>query len=347
MLPSHEYQVPVPLRRGLTGDAMPADFGSPADEVDACRDSAALFDYSFLLRLRVDGPDAVGAVSSLCGRDFSTLAVGSIKYALATDDEGWLVSDLTVWRTGRETLEIMSGRAEDVPAMIAALASWEVDVVDLSDQTAALALQGPATDEILLSLVNDMTISDIPFFGFRDLHLFGAVCRIGRIGFTGLDGVEILCAAEDAAKLWHLLSSHARPAGFAAADYLRLKGGLPLFTKEFVPPVNAADVGLKRVRMQGDLPADHNPARVHRVSFSARASSGFTGRHGDYSAVEWSPGRPFPPEPGTLAVTSISPSPLSDDLIGMGYVNHAQDDTPLTVPSRTLEDIRVSRRFSN
>lgn len=346
-MPSQEYQVPVPLRRGLTGDAMPADFGSPTEEIDACRNTAALFDYSFLLRLRVDGPDAIGAVSSFCGRDFSNLAEGSIRYALATDEEGWLVSDLTVWRTGPGTLEIMSGRAEDVPAVIAAMASRDVDVVDLSDQTAALALQGPATNEILASLIDDTTIADIPFFGFRDLHLFGAVCRVGRLGFTGLDGVEILCAADDAARLWHLLSAHARPAGFTAADYLRLQGGLPLFTKEFVPPVNAADIGLKRVRMQGGLPADLNPARVDRVCFSAKASSGFTGRHGDYSAVEWSPGRPFPPEPGTLTVTSISPSPESDALVGMGYVNHAQDDTPLSVPSGTLEDIRVSRRFSN
>jgi aminomethyltransferase len=346
-LPSHEYQVPLPLHRGLTGDAMPADFGSPAEEIDACRNSAALFDYSFLLRLRVDGPDAVSAVSSLCGRDFSTLVEGSIRYALATDNAGWLVSDLTVWRTGQETLEIMSGRAEDVPAMVAALASWNVDVFDLSDQTAALALQGPATNETLSSLVNDAMISKIPFFGFRDLHLFGAICRVGRLGFTGLDGVEILCAAEDAAKLWRLMSPLARPAGFLAADYLRLQGGLPLFTKEFLPPVNAADIGLKRVRMQGALSADLNPARVHRVCFSAKASTGFTGRHGDYSAVEWSPSRPFPPEPGSLTVTSISPSPVSDTLIGMGYVNPAQIDAPLSVPSGTLKDIRVSRRFSN
>ena len=343
---SVEYQPAAPLPRGLTADAMCVDYGAAADEAEACRREAALFDYSFLLRLRVEGARAVEAISDLCGRDFSSLATGEIRYALHADAQGWLVSDLTVWRTAAETFEIMSGRAADVPDIAAALAPYGVETFDVSDQTAVFAIQGPRTDAVLGSIA-DVAVERIPFFGFRDTHLFGAVCRIGRLGFTGLDGVEILCAVEDAPRLWRLLAVRARPAGFAAADELRLDAGLALFSKEFEPPVSAADVGLRRIRPNGTGISERAPARVSRVCFTAQAGVENAGKAAATVALEWMPGATFPPPPGALAVTSLARRPASRTVIGMGYVARAHRGDAVAAPSGALADIRITRKFSD
>ena len=344
---SIDYRIPAELPRGLTQDAMPNDFGSPCEEVWACQNEAALFDYSFLLRIRVHGPDAIRAVSNFCGRDFSSLAEGTIQYALTTNEEGWLISDLTVWRTGPETLEIVTGRAEDLPAIACVLGLYHLEVFDLSSQTAVLALQGPEANDILTLLTPGEDVSQISSFEFRDLQLFGSVCRVGRLGFTGLDGVEIVCSVDDADKLWCLLARRARPAGFIAADQLRLLADLPLFTKEFAPPVNASDIGLKRIRNWAKDAVNNKPAKVLRICFSAVAGRKAYGQVENYAAWEWTSGMPFPPRPETLAVTSLAHVPACDTLIGMGYVDKDHEDRSLSDLSGFLDEITITKKFPN
>ena len=341
------YQIPEPLPRGLHPGVMPLDFGSVREEVAACQLATALFDYSFLLRLIVCGPDAILGVSEICGRDFSDLGIGAIRYALMSDPDGWLVSDLTVWRSAKDKLEILSGRAEDIPYIKKALASYNLKTLDVSDQTAVLALQGPKTNRIFSSNLELINVANIPYFGFRDLELCGVACRVGRLGYTGLDGVEILCTAKDAKQLWKLLSLHARPAGFCAANFLRLKAGLPLFAHEFKPPVSAADIGLKRVRPHGKLFADQKPPRVSRVCFSFHILIEHGGEEQDILDILWTPEEEFPPEPGTLAVTSISRDLAPDRQIGMGYVVPNEKGKNLARSSEFIKDIRITREFIN
>ena len=317
-------------------------FGSAPDEFDACQRSAALFDYSFLLRLRVEGSQAIEAVSNLCRRDFSSMAVGAVRYALYACRNGRLISDLTVWQIDPETLDIMSGRAADVREITAALLTYDVNVFDLSDQTAVLALQGPATDACLEKLIDRERISEIPSFGFRNLDIVGAYCIVGRLGFTGLDGVEILCAPEDASRLWRLLAQRSRPAGFIAADMLRLKAGLPLFSQEFAPPVTAADIGLSRIWAPTENASGFFDPQVARVLLSAQWA-------GDaprvLSDVLWKDGDSFPPPPNTVVVTSIRNDPTTEDLIGMGYVSVRAKSNQLTDVTGLLRDIQVLHVF--
>ena len=321
---------------------MPETFGSALDEFDACQRSAALFNYSFLLRLRVEGTQAVEAVSNLCQRDFSSLSVGAVRYALYASENGRLISDLTVWQIGPETLDIMSGRAADAPEITAALVTYDVNVFDLSDQTAVLALQGPATDACLGQLVDQDKISEIPSFGFRNLGIVGAYCIVGRLGFTGLDGVEILCVPDDASRLWPLLAQQSRAAGFMAADMLRLKAGLPLFSQEFAPPVTAADVGLSRIWKPADNTTRLFEPQVARVLLSAQWAG-----HAppSLSDVQWKDGDAFPPPVNTVAVTSICNDPTTGGLIGMGYVSVRGKSNQLTDMTGLLKDIQVTQVF--
>ena len=341
------YKILNPLPRGLTVGAMPLDFGSAKDEAMSCQETVALFDYSFLLRLLVRGPGAIRGISEMCGRDFSDLPVGGIRYGFIADPNGWLVSDLTVWRSNSDILEIMSGRAKDVSYIKGALAGHDVKIVDLSQQTAVLALQGPQTNKVLSTIEDKIIVADIPYFCFRDLEICGVKCRIGRLGYTGLDGVEILCAANDVTRLWRLLSSQARPSGFSAANYLRLKAGLALFTHEFKPLVSAADVGLKRMRPNGKLLADQYQARVTRVCFSARILSETGNNEQVFSNEVWTPEDEFPPQPGTLAITSISQDVTCDRQIGMGYVVINEKEKSLVSASNFIKDIVITREFIN
>ena len=324
-----EYEIPNSLPRGLSDGAMPMEFGSVNNEVVSCQETAALFDYSFLLRLIIQGPDAIQSVSGLCSRDFSDLSIGSIRYGLLSDRNGWLVSDLTVWRSKKDQVEIMSGRAEDVPVIRKSLASYNVKILDLSEETAVLALQGPRANKVFSSIAETFNIGAVPYFGFQDLHFCGVACRVARLGYTGLDGIEILCSPKDARELWKRLSPHARPAGFFAADYLRLQAGLPLFTQEFKPPVSAADIGLKRVRPDGKLYADQRLPEVTRVCFSARKNVKRGRKIQDLSDLLWSPEKPFPPDPGALAITSITRDVVLGGQIGMGYIARVQEENEL------------------
>ena len=183
------------------------------------------------------------------------------------DPDRWLVSDLTVWCSNLDELEIMSSRVEDVCFIKGALAGHDVKIVDLSRQTAVLALQNPEINRIFSKIADKINVVDIPYFRFRDLEVCGVTCRIGGQGYTGFDGVEILCAANDATRFWRLLSSHARRAGSFAANHLRLKAGLALFTHESKPPVIAVDVGGKRMRQHGKL-CQLNPTKVCRRAFA-------------------------------------------------------------------------------
>ena len=341
-MPDARYTIKHPLPRGLSAEAMPRTFGSALDEVVACQRSTALFDYSFLLRLRVEGLQAAEAVSNLCRRDFSSMAVGTVRYALYASSSGQLISDLTVWQIGPETIDIMSGRAADVREITAALVTYDVNVFDLSDQTAALALQGPATNACLQELVDRGEVAEIPSFGFRELGIVGKHCLVGRLGFTGLDGVEILCTPDDASRLWQLLAQMSRPAGFMAADMLRLKAGLPLFSQEFAPPVTAADIGLSRIWKPFASATEFLEPQVARVLFRARWASDTTTALPD---VLWTDGGAFPPPVNTVAVTSICNNPTAADLIGMGYVSLENKSNQLSDTAGLLSNIQLIKIF--
>src|SRR5262245_38976105 len=97
--------------------ALKNDFGDPIGEARSCRAGSALFDFSFLECAGVRGPDALSIVESFARRPLAKLAEGAIAYAIRTDSSGTARADLTVWRTGTDSFEVMSGRREDVSAL--------------------------------------------------------------------------------------------------------------------------------------------------------------------------------------------------------------------------------------
>jgi aminomethyltransferase len=303
-------------------------FGDPAAEARACRSACALFDFSFIECAQVRGRAARQVVEAFAGRSLADLPVGAIRYALRTGADGRALADLTIWRTDAETFEVMSGRHEDI-ADLARHAQTGAAVTEVGNR-ATFAMQGPAALKALSGLGNIDAIEPLPYFAFSGASLDGIVCRIGRLGYTGEPGFEIICPKDTADRLWRALARRARPAGFIALDMLRIEAGFVLFSNEFSLPVTPAETGLGRFYQGARQP----PAGIALVSFVAEA---------DRLDWPWQPGAPpsRPSRPGEIAVTSACDSVVAGGILGLGYVIAGERaDAALRDPSGIFRNIR-------
>jgi aminomethyltransferase len=319
----------------LAGFELTKDFGDPKAEARACRDDCALFDFSFLECARLDGTHAQGAIEAFTGRSLAALAEKQIYYALRVDGDGNLVADLTIWRTGAQSFEVMSGRREDVAALLDR-AGAGVAVSDVTAERAVLAAQGPGTLDALRKLGKVDAIARLDYFTFGEAELADIPCTVGRLGYTGEAGFEIIVARARAGELWRALSRHLRPAGFIAADMLRIEAGFVLFRNEFVLPVSPAEAGLARFHPPGV------PRRaIKLISFRAEAGDGSSLD----SAWPWRPARAprRPQAPGAIAVTSACDSVIAGGVLGLGYVLATTPaGMPLADPTGMFRDIRAA-----
>lgn len=304
------------------------DYGDPAAEARACRTDSALFDFSFLECVRVTGAGAGGVVATFTGRPADALAEGRIHYALRVGSHGQALADLTVWRTGVQSFEVMSGRRNDITDLCAYAAS-DLDVRDLAGERAVFAIQGPGSLEALRRLGDVGPIERVPYFGFCRHAIAGIPCTIGRLGYTGEAGFEVIAARRDAHDLWQALSAQARPAGFIAADMLRIEAGFVLFQNEFCLPVSPAEAGLGRLCRSTARAAP----QLALITFRAEAH-----------AVRW-PWTPphalkLPVSPDEIAVTSACDSIMAGSILGLGYVRaDAAVETRLHDPAGTFVNI--------
>lgn len=296
------------------------DFGDIDAEAAACRDDVALFDFSFMSRGASTGAAARDAVQSLTHRSLGDLRPGRILYGVRTDSKGHARADLTIWRMPLERWEVFSGRREDVTAI--------PDGLDLSPQTCILSLQGPGSLRALAGLTPIEAVAKIGYFEHAQLEIAGIACLVGRLGYTGERGFELVAPAATKQALWDALAARARPAGFAAADILRIEAGFVLFTNEFRPLVTPAEAGLQRF---GGL--THEPRRVELV--------GFTG-DSEKRPVLFAPADAmrFPPAPGEIVVTSAAWNARSDCVVGLGYLRAGEQKITLVDPSGVFHGIR-------
>jgi len=307
-----------------------ADFGDPAAEARACRTACALFDFSFLECARIQGAGARQLLEAFTGRPLASLEIGRISYALRVGPAGEAVADLTIWRIGNDHYEVMSGRREDIADLLARTepAITKSEVVE----RAIFALQGPASLDILgrFGRADVDVIEPLPYFGFTDATLDGIACRVGRLGYTGEAGFEIICDRNRGAELWQALSSHARCGGFIAMDMLRIEAGYVLFSNEFRLPVTPEEAGLGWFHRS----SSSRPPQVALMTFRA-----------DADRLEW-PWRPRrrplrPVTPGEIVITSACDSVVAGGILGLGYVlRHREPGTMLRDPSGIFRDIR-------
>ena len=309
------------------------DYGDPELEAYVCRADCALFDYSFIARARLDGPGALDAIGQLTRRPLTGLLPGQIRYALRADSNGHLLSDLTVWRHGKACYEVMSGRSEDISDLVF-IARPDCDVEDLSAGTSIIAVQGPGSLRALAGLTDVGAIAKLGYFTFVPIRICDVHCLVGRLGYTGEPGFEILLPRPAAPELWDLLARRARPAGFAAADLLRIEAGFVLFANEFRLPVTARETCLERF---AGLCVAPNEPEITLVCFRANTRE---------KPVLWQPGAPVarPTRSGMITVTSACHSLQAGGTLGLGYALRSDllAGVPLHDPTGTFADIRLA-----
>ncbi|HEY5924317.1 MAG TPA: glycine cleavage T C-terminal barrel domain-containing protein, partial [Kofleriaceae bacterium] len=225
-------------------------------------------------------------------------------------------------------------------------ASTTCDVVDISDETSLIAVQGPKAVGIVNKL-GDGTLADMPSFTFRDTTIAGVPCMVARTGYTGEDGFEIACRNEDATKLWGALLDAATPVGglpvgLGARDSLRLEAKLPLYGNDIDEEHTPLEAGLGwAVKLdKGDffgasVLREQKAKGLTRqlVGFKLDDSARAIPRHG-YPILDRTAAVPDLVDLGV--VTSGGPAIYVGGAIGLGYVpsKYAAPGTQLTIDCR-------------
>ena len=211
------------------------DFHDP--EYHAIRNGAGLIDISPLYKYDVRGPDARRLVDRLITRDVHRCGVGQVIYAPWCDHAGHVIQDGTIQRLAESAFRITAADPS-LPWFELSATGMDVEVVDVSEQVAALAIQGP-TSRTILARVADGDVSALPFFALMRARLGGVPVIVSRTGYTGDLGYELWAEAADAERLWDVLIEAGAglgicPAGLMALDLVRIEAGLPLIDVDFL-----------------------------------------------------------------------------------------------------------------
>ena len=242
----------------FAGYEMPVQFEGVMAEHLHTRAKAGLFDVSHMGQVMLTGAswEAVAeAFEGLVPQDVLGLADGRQRYGFFTNDQGGIEDDLMFARRGEALFVVVNAACKDadVARMRAALAP--AITVDLIEDRALIALQGPAAEGVLAGM--DATAAKMRFMDVTDLDLGGVTVWASRSGYTGEDGYELSVPVAAAEGLTQALLDHAdvAPIGLGARDSLRLEAGLCLYGHDMdagVTPTEAALTwAIQKVRRAG------------------------------------------------------------------------------------------------
>jgi aminomethyltransferase len=206
-------------------------------EYNAIRNAAALIDISPLYKYRVSGRDATRLLDRIVTRDASRMKPGQVAYTSWCDGDGKVIDDGTIARLEEQAWRWTA--AEPNLRWIRSNAlGLDVSVEDVSEQTAALALQGPESRK-LLSACADGDVEGLKYFRVTRGRLAGVPVDVSRTGYTGDLGYEIWMEAARALEVWDALMEAGRaydltPTGMLALDVARIEAGLILLDVDYV-----------------------------------------------------------------------------------------------------------------
>jgi len=328
MVPFAGFEMPVQYPTGITA------------EHRAVREAVGIFDVSHMGEFVVSGPQALDLVQRISINDASKLDVGQAQYSAMCTESGVVVDDLVVYRfDDRFMLVVNAANLDKDWAWVQTHAeAFDVDVRDVSDETALLAVQGPRAREALRSVVS-IDLDAVRYYRFAEGYVAGVPAVISGTGYTGEDGFELYVAAEDARTVWRTVlgageSVGIRLAGLGARDSLRLEMGYALYGHELDDEHTPLEAGL------GWVTKLSKPDFLGRDALVAQKSAGLTRRLVGVVATE----RGFPRAgydivSGGEVVGTVTSGTMSPSLgvgIAMGYVpaGLAAKDTTLHIDAR-------------
>jgi aminomethyltransferase len=246
--PLHDAHVRLKARLvPFAGFDMPVQYTGIIAEAKAVRTSCGMFDVSHMGRLGIAGEDSLAFLERVTTNDVSKLTPMSGQYSLLPNDRGGCVDDIILYRldSGFQMVVNASNHAKAL-AWLKSHVTGDVCIDDVTDQTCMIAVQGPLSVQILSELGGfGGTLSSMPTFGVVRVTVNGILIQAARSGYTGEDGFELICGAEDAERVWDLLlDAGVTPCGLGARDTLRVEAGLPLYGHELSDEISPIAAGL-------------------------------------------------------------------------------------------------------
>ena len=330
--PLHDRHVALGARIvPFAGWEMPVQYEGVIQEHRAVRADAGVFDVSHMGEVEVEGPRAHELLQSLLSNDLDKIAPGQAQYTLLTNDRGGIIDDLIAYRLDR-CRYLLVVNASNREADYAWLREHEIsgsDVRDVSDEYGLLAVQGP-------NAIAKLGLEPAAKNTFAEVEIDGVQAMANRTGYTGEDGCELLCMAEDAGTLWDsVLARGVTPCGLGARDTLRLEACFPLHGNDISPDTDPISAGLGwTCALDKDFTGATEVQRIKQQGPERRLVA--------FVMEEKAIPRQGMPIEGGGEVTSGSHSPMLDVGIGMGYVPSAQ----ATPGTRLTIDVRGKPRVA-
>jgi aminomethyltransferase len=314
----------------FAGWEMPVQYAGIRAEHVAVRTEAGVFDVSHMGQIETGGPQAGALLQRLVSNDVEALAVGGSQYAVLCREDGGVLDDLLTYRLGPDeylTVTNAANHERDLEWFRRHADGFDAEVADARNRYAMLAVQGPGAREAV------QAIADSPLpqrHAVARRLLAGRPALVCGTGYTGEDGVEVLCAPEDAGALWdELMRRRVTPAGLGARDTLRLEACLPLYGNDLSEDRGPIEAGLGWCCKEDTGFVGADAVRAVRGAGPAERLRPFrlTG-----------PGIPRPGNPvvGGGVVTSGTLSPCLDTGVGMAYLpgDRAETGTEIGIDVR-------------
>jgi aminomethyltransferase len=328
----------------LFGYLAPSVVTTTEEEYRACREAAALMDFSMLRKVDIDGPSAQAFMNRIVTRDLSQVPQGRIAYGALTDEHGKMIDDCTCMIRSPDSVRFCGANDRDFQLFSARAEGAGINVSEMTEALPHLCLQGPQSRTILQGMTDaDLSGGAVPYYTFReDVEIAGIPVFMTRLGYTAELGFEMWVERSRCLELWDALLDAGTPAGMRvigmdALDLFRIEGGFIIGGVEYNPSVSPYECGLGwSVDLEkADLPArealvrDRDETRL-RLS-SVVVESGGADASGATLEVD---GR----EVGFITQAVISP------LLGGATLGLAKVDRDVAEPGTRVE-ARVSDAF--
>jgi aminomethyltransferase len=236
----------------FAGFELPVQYSSLTEEHQAVRTRAGLFDVSHMGEIVIRGPAALDFVQLISCNDHQKMTVGRAQYTGIMYPEGTFVDDTLVHKMADDEYLLVvnaANRHKNVAYLNELAADFEgIEVIDLSDDYAQLALQGPLAEEILQPLTPE-DLGELKYYRFIEGGVADTSAIIARTGYTGEDGFELYVAPSAASGLWQAILDRGQshgviPAGLGARDTLRFEAGMSLYGNDIDNTTTPLEAGL-------------------------------------------------------------------------------------------------------
>jgi aminomethyltransferase len=250
--PFHDFHVSAKAKLvDFAGWEMPLLYRGIVDEHEQTRRSGSLFDVSHMGRLIITGTDVVPFLNKVLTRNVTEQRVGQSRYSLVCNPAGGVMDDIIISKDQKNWILVCNAGNRDkiVAHLMEQSKGMNVEIVDQTETTAMVAIQGPAVIDRMAEIL-PIDLKSIKRYGFESGSFMLIKFTCFRSGYTGEDGVELILPAKMASMAMKLVGgkdhdgSKVRPAGLGARDTLRIEAGMPLYGHELSETIDPLTAGL-------------------------------------------------------------------------------------------------------